>query len=106
MTLKRQRQIDAAHPLTIVGDTDQSQPARFDVDSDVMASSIHAVVDQLFDDGSRTFDDLSSRNSAGYVFGQDMDIPRTNCGGHGAGWLFNSIIGYGLLCELVVWMMD
>src|SRR5215475_364085 len=97
MTLKCQRQIDTAHPFPVVGDTDHSEPAGFDVDGDATAASVNAVVEQLLDNGSRTFDDLSGRNAADDVSGQDVDLGHTTGGGHGASWLFNSHLAYGLL---------
>lgn len=45
-------------------------------------AGIETVFQQFFDDGSRTLDDLASRNTAHHIVREDMDLGGTTGGGH------------------------
>ncbi len=70
MTLDRQRQLVAIHADAVVADDDEALPAFLQRDVDAGRAGIDRVLDQLFERGRRTLDDLAGGDAIDERFRQ------------------------------------
>jgi hypothetical protein len=82
MAVKGQGNIRRAYSLAIVRHFDRPASSVHDIDDNPRTACIEAVIDQLFDDGSRPLDDFSSRNTARDLTGQHVNFSETQVNAH------------------------
>ena len=79
MTLQRQPGVVPVHAGAVVTHADQRLAAIFQLDPNRTRAGVERVLDQLFDDGRRPFDDFTRRDLIGDGIGENLDTcPRDN----------------------------
>jgi hypothetical protein len=75
VALKSQERIIAIHALAVVGDADELAAAGFHFYADAICAGIERVLQQLFDDGGGTIDDLTGSNLIRHLVGKNTNTP-------------------------------
>jgi hypothetical protein len=81
--LEREHGVVAHHARAVIADANRLPPAVLDRDVDRLGAGVQRVLDQLFHDRRRAFDDLARGDLIGDVARQDGDA-RWRSDGHGA----------------------
>lgn len=73
MALEGKQRVIRVHPAAIVGHTDQAPPTGGELDLDAPGARIETVFDQLLDDRSGPFNDLTRGDAVDESIGQNSD---------------------------------
>jgi hypothetical protein len=74
MALDGQPGVLRIHPFSVVLDADQLLAAEFDGDGQPPGAGVDRVLDQLFDDGGRTFNHLARGDLVGKIRRQPVNL--------------------------------
>ena len=76
VALEGEAQLGGVDAAAVVGDADEGEAALADLDGDVRGAGVERVLDQLFDDGGGTLDDLAGGDLRRFVRRQHADRHR------------------------------